>query len=46
MGIPVMTKEQLVRAIQFIKENARPLEKTMYAYEFEGGPAEDVIREL
>ncbi len=46
MGNPVMKKEQLEQAVRFLKESARPLEKTMYAFEFEGGPAEDAIREL
>lgn len=46
MGNPIMSKDQYERAVQFIKETARPLEKAWYAYEFEGGSAEDVTREL
>lgn len=46
MGNPVMSKEQFERAAQFMRETARPLEKAWYAYEFEGGSAEDVAREL
>lgn len=46
MGNPVMKKEQFEHAVRFLKESARPFEKAMYAIEFEGGPAEDAIREL
>ncbi|WP_025849290.1 hypothetical protein [Paenibacillus ehimensis] len=34
------------RAKLYLRTKARPLEKAMYAYEFEGGRAEDVVREL
>lgn len=46
MGNPVMSKDQFERAVQFMKEAARPLEQAWYAYEFEGGSAGDVMREL
>lgn len=42
----VMPKEQFELAVQFLKEQARPLEKALYAFEFEGGAAEDVIKAL
>lgn len=46
MGNPVMSKDQFEWAVQFMKETARPLEQAWYAYEFEGGSAGDVMREL
>ena len=41
MGNPVMSKDQFERAVQFMKETARPLEQAWHAYEFEGGSAGD-----
>jgi len=41
-----LTQEALGRARQFLKEEARPLERALFAHQFEGAPAGDAIREL
>ncbi|WP_051251434.1 hypothetical protein [Paenibacillus harenae] len=46
MEKPVMLKERFDRAVQFIKESARPLERALFAYEFEAGSSEEALREL
>lgn len=42
----LLTKDKLEEAIQFLGAQARPLEKLMYAYEFEEGSLEAVLEEL
>lgn len=42
----VISMNQFEQAVQFIVNEGRLLERTLYAYEFEGGSEEDVIREL
>lgn len=46
MGNQVKVTEQFGKAVQFLATQARPLERALYKFEFEGGSAEDVAREL
>ena len=41
-----LSKEQFKRAVDFMLSGARPLEKSLYAYHFTGGSAEEVLVEL
>ncbi|WP_238996715.1 hypothetical protein [Paenibacillus pinistramenti] len=41
-----LSREQFVRAKAFVMDKARPLEKALFAYEFESGSIQDVLGEL
>jgi hypothetical protein len=41
-----LTRERQDRAKTFIYEHARPLERRLFSYHFQGGAAEDVLAEL
>ncbi len=41
-----LSSEAFSRARRFLREEARPLERTRYAFEFEGGSADAVVQEL
>jgi hypothetical protein len=41
-----LTEEAFGRAREFIYENARPLDRSLFSYLFEEGPREDVVKEL
>lgn len=42
----ILTKERYEDACEFIRKNARPLDRALFRYHFEGGSKEDVIIEL
>lgn len=42
----MLSAEQYQKAVEYIKGHARPLEKALYAYHFEGGSKEAVLAEL
>jgi len=41
-----LSDEGFSRAIHYIKSEARPLERALFAYEFEGAERDDVLHEL
>lgn len=41
-----LSKDAFARASEFIHENARPLDRSLFDYLFEGGPRESVLDEL
>lgn len=42
----MLSTDQYQKSAQYIKQYARPLEKALYAYQFEGGSKETVLKEL
>lgn len=43
---PQLGADAHARAVRYIKESARPIEKALYAFAFESGPAEAVVAAL
>lgn len=46
MAVTALSEERYELAVRFMKEEARPLEKALYEYDFEGGSKNEVLKKL